>query len=139
MNGQLFEGKEQIFRDVIQLGEKWKVAVDRSSSDGGSPEDIRAFQLTEEGKKIRELNEELESYLENLEFDDIRMIQTVMYLGRDRDYPKTESPEEIYENYLQDLSSDGWNSKEVEIRQMTSKVPFSSYLENGLEILQVKL
>ncbi len=81
MTNTLFNGKEQIFKDVIRLAENWKNAYHLSGFEGGSMEEIRAFHATPVGQKIDSLHTFLENYMKTLNFDDVKMLQTVMYLG----------------------------------------------------------
>jgi hypothetical protein len=139
MTNNLFVGKEHIFRDVISLAATWKNLYETSGFEGGNPIEIMEFEKTPAGQKIRQAELALEQYMTNLSFDDVKMLQTVMYLGRDRDYDQSLSSHAIYSDYLQYLGINGWNSKEIEINQMTEKVPLADYLRNGLEILEVSI
>jgi hypothetical protein len=139
MSSQLFNDKEQIFRDVIRLAEACKTAHDTSGFDGGSVKEIREFETTPSGQKIQAAEDALNNYMTNLNFDDVKMLQTVMYLGRDHDYDKSLSPLDIYNDHLEYLGRDGWNSKEIECNQMTEKIPLADYLKTGLEILNVAI
>ncbi|WP_252502693.1 DUF3775 domain-containing protein [Sporosarcina sp. Marseille-Q4943] len=139
MVNSLFIDKNQIFRDVIRLAETWKNAHDSSGFEGGSITEMLAFEATSEGRKINELAIELDNYLQSLNYDDIKMLQTVMYLGRDQDYDGSLHPHLIYKNEFDYFEKHGWVSKEVEINQMTEKLPLADYLKSGLDILKVSL
>jgi hypothetical protein len=139
MSSQLFNDKEQIFRDVIRLAEAWNSAYDTSGFDGGSIKEIRDFETTPTGQRIQAAEDALNNYMSNLNFDDVKMLQTVMYLGRDRDYDKSLSSLGIYNDYLKYIGRNGWNSKEIEINQMTEKMPLADYLKCGLEVLSVAI
>lgn len=139
MVNSLFNDQKQIFRDAIRLAENWRNAHDSSSFEGGSISEIQAFEATAEGQKINALAIELDDYLQSLDFDEVKMLQTVMYLGRDQDYDKSLPPHLIYENEFDYFEKDGWVSKEVEINQMTEKMPLADYLKSGLDILKVSI
>lgn len=93
MSSKTFNGKELIFKDVIRLAEAWKFAHDSSGFEGGSIKEHRPFEKKPSGQKIQATEDALNNYMRSLSFDDAKMLQTVMYLGRDRDYDKTQSPE----------------------------------------------
>lgn len=134
----LFKGKEQIFRDVIHFAEARKKAYDLTKLENG-----RIFEKASEFKlSPAELETEvsLKNYMNSLAFEDIKMLQVVMYLGREHDHDKTLStPLEIYNDYFKYIAGNGWHSKEREINQMKEKMPLADYLKSGLEILNIEL
>lgn len=81
--------------------------------------------------------EQLINYLESLSFEDIKVIQTVMYLGRDEDYEEHETYQQRYQNFRNYLDSRGWNTKSIEINQIVQKAPLDRYLLNGFRILNI--
>lgn len=139
MGNSLFIDKKQILRDVISLADTWRNAHDSYGFEGGSITEMRAFESTPEGQRINALAIKLVNYLQSLDYDDIKMLQTVMYLGRDQDYDKSLTPHFIYQNEFDYFKKHGWVSKEVEINQMTEKLPLADYLKSGLDILKVSL
>ena len=64
----------------------------------------------------------LEKILMNLSFDEVIALQTIMYLGRDKDY-KGNTADEIFTDYLKYIKSLGVRTKELEVRQMVGKMP----------------
>ena len=138
-SNDLFIGKEQIFRDVIRLAENWMLRMESSGFEGGTLLEIHEFRKTPEGQKIDAAHDALSDYFSTLGFDDVKMLQTVMYLGRDKDYDKSLSPVEIYNDFLGYLGRRGWNSKETETNQILEKGPLARYLISGLKILDVQL
>lgn len=133
----LFNGKEQIFRDIIHFAEAREKAHDLAKSENGIFEKAIDFKLSpaEEAAEVS-----LKNYMDSLTFEDIKMLQVVMYLGRDRDHDKTLStPLEIYNDYFKYFDGMGWHSKEIEINQVIEKAPLADYLKSGLEILNVEL
>lgn len=139
MSNVLFKGKEQIFRDVIGLAEDRVLVSERSGFDGGTINEIHEFRRTPEGRKVDVAEASLSDYLFSLSFDDVKMIQTVMYLGRDREYDLSSTPLEIYNEFNEYLDRHGWESKEIEANQILEKGPLADYLKSGLEILDVKI
>ncbi|MCS0674626.1 DUF3775 domain-containing protein [Cytobacillus firmus] len=139
MSNHFFDGKEQIFKDVIRLAGARKLALQQSGFDGGSIQEIYEFEKTPAGQRIQAAESQLDDYVSTLGYDDIMMLQTVMYLGRDRDYDRSQSSEEIYQEYLNYLKENGTNDKDIEANQMTEKGPLGDYLKSGLEILGVSI
>ena len=80
----------------------------------------------------------LEKVLMNLSFDEVIALQTIMYLGRDKDY-KGNTADEIFTDYLKYIKSLGVRTKELEVRQMVGKMPLGEYLTEGYKILGINL
>lgn len=104
-------------------------------------------------------SDSLLQFLLSLEFDTIKVIQTIMYIGRDyeSDANKIDSndiqssdeekvrydielaepinnPNEVFNEYYESLS-DNWKSKETEVEQIYSKVPLYKYLSRAILLL----
>lgn len=139
MSNKIFNCKEQIFKDVISLAEAWKIAHDTSGFEGGSIKEHRDFEKTSAGQRIQSKKDALNNYMGSLNFDDVKMLQTIMYLGRDCDYDKTQSPLDIYNDHFGYIGGSGWKTKDIEINQMTEKLPLADYLRSGLEILGISI
>lgn len=78
----------------------------------------------------------LREYVDNLDFETIKVIQTIMYIGRDGD-ERTNNPVEIYINARSSFELDGWNTKEIETNQMLNKTPLHEYLKEGCKLLNI--
>lgn len=85
------------------------------------------------------LNKELVKLLNSFDFEAVKILQVLMYLGRDRDYDRREVPETVYKEHRMLLNSGGWKSQEIEVNQMTSLIPFGTFLEQGFEILGIPI
>lgn len=72
--------------------------------------------------------------LENLSFDEIKFVQTIMYLGRDTTEEELEKHSGV-ELLAMTYKHLNWDSKEIETDQIISKLPLDEYLKKGLEIL----
>ena len=81
----------------------------------------------------------LSSYLNSLDFETIKVVQVIMYLGRDNEYNELADGYQRYANLRKDFDSQGWNTKEVEVNQIISKCPFAQYLKAGMRILGITL
>lgn len=140
---QLFAGKEVMFRKVFTLAddkERTRAILQRDHNyDGGDLEEILGLKSTPEGEKMEEKERLLDDYLMSLPFEDVKMIQTVMYLGRDKDYNSSHTPRQIYEDYFGTFDAQGWSDKGMEVNQMTDKSPLADYIRDGLAILRVSV
>lgn len=133
----MFEDKVNIFKEVIRLSRK--VSNDEKKYEGKvlnlgfTDEDLEEMENPKSNSNI------LKGYLLKQDFETVKIISTIMYLGRDRDYDKNDSPEVIYRKEREFFDKDGWNDKEIEVYQVIDKGPLDIYLLNGLKILNVNL
>lgn len=118
----MFEFKKEILREVYEL------AKDKHTQDSINNKD----KLTKERKV-------LDDYLNSLDFEDVKMIQTIMYLGRDKGYTTNNSSEETYRKNREYMDNVGWNDKGIEVEQIIQKLPLDEYLEEGFKILGIIL
>lgn len=126
----------EMLKKVYVLAGERAEEINNKGSKGlnlGDLEALRKELSTPEPKKAQ-----LIDYLESLSFEDIKVIQTVMYLGRDEDYEEHETYKERYENNRKGLDSRGWNTKSIEINQIVQKAPLDRYLLNGFRILNIR-
>lgn len=85
---------------------------------------------------------ELESFLVAQDFESVKVVQTVMYVGRNVSNDELQnnpnlSPEIIYVNERKGLDELGWNKKEIEVHQICEKGQLDRYIKRGMEILKV--
>ncbi|MDF2472773.1 MAG: hypothetical protein K0R21_555 [Anaerocolumna sp.] len=82
------------------------------------------------------VSRELFDYCQTLEYETIKILQTIMCLGRDKDHCHVLGHHEIYEkarNYKDNVI--GWRTKELDIYQIIEKELLHQYLRDGLAIL----
>lgn len=82
---------------------------------------------------------QLTEILMNLGLDEVMALQTIMYLGRDKDYNSELTPDEIFLDYNKYMESLGIKTKELEVRQMVEKMPLGEYITKGYAILGITL
>ncbi|EIV99913.1 DUF3775 domain-containing protein [Thermoanaerobacter siderophilus] len=90
---------KNILVEVIKLAEKRRMA-EEAKEKTKNLKDFELQSLLDESDKEKKLRD----FLNNLDFETIKTIQTIMYLGRDKDYKKGESPVERYINHWLFLS-----------------------------------
>lgn len=130
----MLEDKIAIFKSVIDLARRRREA-DENESINVSSEGYKKYKEY----KVSEEEKALDSYFNSLDFEVVKMIQSIMYLGRDRDYDKSDLPSEIYRKNREYMDQLGWATKEIEINQMVEKLPLDTYLQNGFRILEINL
>ena len=82
---------------------------------------------------------QLTEILMNLELDEVMALQTIMYLGRDKDYNSNLTSDEIFLDYKKYIESLGIKTKELEVRQLVEKMPLGKYITDGYAILGIIL
>ena len=84
-------------------------------------------------------DKQLTKILMKLEYDEVMAIQTIMYLGRDKDYDSSLTSDEIFLDYKKYIENLGINTKKLAIQQIVEKVPLGEYLTKGYAILGITL
>lgn len=82
---------------------------------------------------------QLTEILMNLGLDEVMALQTIMYLGRNKDYNSELTPDEIFLDYKKYMEALGIKTKELEVRQMVEKMPLGEYITEGYAILGITL
>lgn len=130
---------KDVFRKVIELSEKRKKAMTDSREDY----ELRVTDidnLIEKAMVESEEDRNLREYLESLDYETIKTLQIVMYLGRDQNYNENDTPEELFRKMREHFDELGWHEdKELEINQMIEKAPLDKYLKDGLRILKITI
>lgn len=128
---------QEIFKTTYELAKKRRINYLKSIENrkSGSVESVIDFSDIDTEEDA--LTKDLRNYLMSLDFEAIKTIQIIMYLGRNKDYNKELSPEEIFLNEKSFFEEQGWKDKFIEVDQITQKMPLDDFLKSGLEILKV--
>lgn len=84
-------------------------------------------------------SDQISKILMDLNLEQIMSLQTIMYLGREKDYNLELTPDEIFLDYKKYIESLGVKTKELEIKQMVEKGPLGKYISEGYKILGITL
>ena len=84
------------------------------------------------------IDKDLTNTLNELDEQIVLCVQALMYLGCVYESNEGITPLKAYKLIYQDLKNNG-DEKDIRIEMMIGKVPFGSYLENGLRLLNVNL
>lgn len=135
----MFEEMRDIFITVLKLAEERSQQYETHGFKGGKLSDYSEYEKTKDYQKYNEKESMLEEYLSGLSFEEIKVIQTIMYLGRDGDFKESDSYEERYESIRNYFDNNGWVDKRIEIGTILEKLPLDRYLRSGFEALDIKL
>lgn len=94
---------------------------------------FKSFQKSPEYLKVQQSNQMLNESLDNLETEQIGMLYAIMYLGRDKDYDKSDSPVDRYKSAYANYNAG--NNRTYEIGALMEKTNLVQYLKDGLEII----
>lgn len=133
----MFEDLKEVLNNVYLLANDRRMEEESTYIDGVKVWDSHIIDIKELGYSEKE--QKLFDFLNNLDFESVKIIQTIMYIGRDHDYKETDNYETRYEKYRKSLDINGWNNKEIEVSQIVQKVPLDRYLKDGFDILGINL
>ncbi len=133
----MFEDLKDVLKKVYLLANDRRIEEESTYIEGVKVCDSHIIDI--ENLRYSEKEQKLFDFLNNLDFESVKIIQTIMYIGRDNDYNKTDSYEIRYEKYRKSLDINGWNDKEIEVSQIVQKLPLDKYLKSGFDILGINL
>lgn len=128
----IFEHYEHVFLNVLFLANK-RSKVANSEDKSGSVLD--SHDMIQKNQFIK-VSREIFDYCQTLEYETIKVLQTIMCIGRDKDHNHLLDKNEIYERarrYKDNII--GWRTKELDIYQIIEKELLHQYLRDGLAIL----
>lgn len=130
----LFRNLRGILREVLRKSREY-------SSIGEKQRGITSFSDLVEDNNLEEWRNyriQFGDYLNALDFETVKIIQVIMYLGRDEDYNINDSTADIYRKFREDFDKNGWNTQELEVNQILGKSPrLYGYFLNGYKILKI--
>lgn len=132
---------KEIINNVIHLAQQ-RAASDRAFYEKYYPDghmdlfDDR-FNGTIEFEEKEKDDKNLDEYFHILPYDDIKDLQTLMYIGRG-DFGDEEPEVDLFTDMRKYLDSRGWNKdKWVEENQMSEKIVLGDYLIKAKEFLGI--
>lgn len=126
----------ELLKEVIQLAQIRSEYHNQYSLKSGSMEEFAEYQKSDDYKKVKEKDDKLKDFFNKISFEDIKWIQTIMYIGRDAQDGEA-IPEMLFQQYYADFEQRGWESKTIETSQITQKLPLADYLIRGRELLNI--
>lgn len=131
----------EILRETIRLASELEKASRKHSAS--LPHKMGGFVISladidpqsSEYQLCEQRENELREYLEALDFEIIKDIQSIMYLGRDSEYNQAETCQQRFASQRKYMDSLGWHDKSNEIDKIVEKLPLAQYLKEGMRIL----
>ena len=126
--GKMFKEMKEIFYTTYRL------LSERSKLDKGTDSPVKMGELKEAGKYV-EKTVELRTYLNALTHEQVKTIQTVMYVGREFREDEGKSPMEKYQ-LMKEETTEGLTQLE-DIQIILDKAIAATYLLDGIKILNI--
>jgi len=132
------ENFKDVISKVISLAQDriWARRANNHNSGNGTVCSVASYseivpKEIEEDKALRE-------YLWNLDYEAIKVLQTIMYIGRDDFFKKDGTYS--YSEARAYFDKDGWqDDKTIEANQICEKSPLASYLLEGCKKIGFEL
>lgn len=131
------------FKIAIHMAEEsyreYKEEFDRQDTDGDGIVSYDLSSIDVEDLMISGKEKELFDFLNSLDYEVIKALQVIMYIGRDSACEQKDGTYN-YEKSRKDFEKQGWNQdKSIEVNQMVEKVELAEYWKEGLRKLNIDL
>lgn len=104
-----------IFEKIISLSEKRRLIRKNIK------ENFTYIISNKPDIKLRKTEKELKKLLEQIDYETIKIIQNIIYLGRDREYDIESTLEDIFRSTKRSVSKSEYINKKVEIEHILEK------------------
>ena len=99
-------------------------------------ESLSSSNINDFIKQIVGEHDSVSDYLMNANFDTVKIVQTVMYIGRDyQDDTPVCDGDALIDKWMK--KEDDWKPKSIEISQIAEKMPLGEYLNRAFTILGI--
>lgn len=131
------------FRIAVYMAEEsykeYEENFNKLDADGDGIITYNLSSMNIDDLAIRGKEKELFDFLNTLDYEVVKALQVIMYIGRDS-FCEEEDGTYDYEKSRDYFDKQGWNSdKSIEVNQMVEKVHLAEYLKNGFRKLNIKL
>jgi len=117
-------GRRDVAYSKVQVGKENKPIVSMREIDEA------------DYKEYETITDELKNFLLGLEYDEIKLLETIMLLGRDGKKDEKLRGRELLDSELEYMNNFvGWHGKEREIDYILEKSPLNDYLTSGMSLL----
>ncbi len=118
------------FKITLYMAEEYYKECQEDEGEVTSFSSIKDFEM---GEKERELFD----FLNSLDYEVVKTLQVIMYIGRDSSCMEKDGTYN-YEETRKYFDKRGWNSKKsIEVNQMVEKFRLAEYLKKGFEKLNI--
>lgn len=133
------------FKIAVYMAEErykeYEVEFAKEDTDGdgivGHRVDLDYFEKRAKRSEVRK--RELSEFLNSLDYEVIKALQVIMYIGKDSNYMESDGTYN-YEKTRKCFDHEGWaDDKSIEVSQMVEKLPLDKYLKDGFEKLGIVL
>lgn len=126
---------------VKNIAEQRNTEYNTKHPDGESVSLSSTNSINDFIKRVYEERDPVKDYLMNVDFDTVKIIQTVMYIGRDYNGNGTvpvepvDNGDNLIDTWMRKDSD--WKSQSIEVSQIAEKMPLGEYLTRVFTILGI--
>ena len=133
----MFKELKDIINKIISLSSELNEISDSDTKSYSRNGIINLGEIPAPSYDYISKHNELSNFLYDLDYETIKQIETIMFIGREIPLDSEETPEQIYNNMRNEANELKWSNKEGEIEYIISKAPLADYLKKGMRILKI--
>lgn len=131
------------FKIALYMAEErykeYEIEFNKRDTDGDGIVAYNLCDIDVEDLVIKGKEKELFNFLNSLDYEVVKALQVIMYIGRDSDCMEEDGTYN-YEKSRERFDYQGWNDdKSIEVDQMVQKPHLNEYLKKGFEKLNIIL
>ena len=131
------------FKIALYMAEEryreYKIDFDKKDTDGDGIVEYDLSDIDVDDLVIKGKEKELFDFLNSLDYEVVKALQVIMYIGRDSSCMEDDGTYS-YEKTRNSFEQQGWNDdKSIEVHQMVEKIHLYEYLKNGFDKLKIIL
>lgn len=131
------------FKIALHMAEEryreYKEEFDKLDTDGDGIVSYNLSEIDIDDLAIHGKEKELYDFLNTLDYEVIKTLQVIMYIGRDASCMEDDGTYD-YEKTRKSFDEQGWNpDKSIEVNQMVEKVHLAEYLKEGFKKLNIAI
>ena len=133
------------YKDIVENVIQYARQENNNYTDGNRKKmgDIDLYEAIN-----RRNGSKLWQYLNSLDYDTIKIVEVMMYVGRDysiiseegienEEIKHLDTPLEFFTKIYDDFSDRGWESQSIVVEQIYGKAPLDKYLERAVKLLYI--
>lgn len=131
------------FKIALYMSEEsyaeYREEFDKLDTDGDGIVSYDLNSINIDDLEMRGKERELFDFLNSLDYEVVKALQVIMYIGRDSSCIE-EDGTYSYEKSRKSFDKQGWNpDKSIEVNQMVEKVHLAEYLKEGFKKLNIAI
>lgn len=131
------------FKIALYMAEEsyreYKIEFDKEDTDGDGIVEYVLSDIDIDDLVIKDKKKELSDFLNSLDYEVVKALQVIMYIGRDSSCMEDDGTYS-YVKTRNSFDRQGWDDdKSIEVHQMVQKTHLYEHLKNGFDKLKIVL